>query len=59
MKTFLAVGQRRGGCVEGYRMKNVTPYMHLLVYHVPNMFDRCKHLKQFSGQGMLLSIVKH
>lgn len=31
----------------------VTPYMHILVYHVPNFVDKYGNVKQFSCQGML------
>ena len=30
----------------------VTPYMHILIYHVPCMLRKHGSLKQFSGQGI-------
>ena len=38
--------------MEGYQKKNVTPYMHCMVYHVPEMLKKYGNLRQFSGQGM-------
>ena len=35
----------------GYGRKNVTPYMHSMVYHVPGVMKRHKNVKQFTGQG--------
>ena len=37
---------------EGFQRKHVTPYMHCLVYHVPDTIRKYGNLKQFSGQGM-------
>lgn len=30
----------------------VTPYMHILIFHVPTMLRNLGTLKTFSGQGM-------
>ena len=37
---------------EGFQRKNVTPYMHALVYHVPIMIEKFGNIKKFSGQGI-------
>ena len=37
---------------ERFQKKNVAPYMHCLVYHVPQMVAKYGNIKQFSGQGM-------
>ena len=29
----------------------VTPYMHILVFHVPEFIDKYGNVKQFSFQG--------
>ena len=39
-----------GGC-QGHQRMHVTPYMHILVYHVPGMLRRYDNLRQFSDQG--------
>ena len=33
IRNFLSLGQH----CQGFQKKNVTPYMHALVYHVPDM----------------------
>ncbi|KAK3082818.1 hypothetical protein FSP39_006271 [Pinctada imbricata] len=38
--------------LEGYDSKNVTPYMHILVYHVPHLLQKYGSIKQFTGQGV-------
>ena len=35
----------------GYANKDITPYMHIMVFHVPRIIKRYGNLKQFSGQG--------
>ena len=37
----------------GYQKVNVTPYMHCLVYHVPDHMWQYGNLLVFSGQGEL------
>ena len=32
--------------------QKITPYMHILVYHIPDFIDRHKNLNLFSMQGM-------
>ena len=46
---FLAIGQKGR---EGYHPKNITPYMHCLVYHVPTFLKMYGSLFPFSGQGV-------
>ncbi|CAB4036720.1 Hypothetical predicted protein [Paramuricea clavata] len=41
-----------GGRVEGCGTKQVTPYMHCLVYHVPNFMKKHGGVKKFTGQGV-------
>ena len=40
------------GKVVGHNKANVTPYMHLMVYHVPNVLQMFKTVKLFTGQGV-------
>ena len=40
-----------GDLMQGYQRKHVTPYMHIMVYHVPKMLRVFGNIKQFSGQG--------
>jgi len=42
---FLSLSAR----CEGFQKKNVTPYMHCLVYHVPAVIKNYGNLKQFSN----------
>ena len=37
---------------EGYDRKSVTPYMHIMIYHVPYFLKKYRSLKQFTGQGV-------
>ena len=46
---FFSVGAKKR---EGYLPKNITPYMHTLLYHVPMFVSRLGSLIQFSGQGV-------
>ena len=34
----------------GYKKANITPYMHAMVYHVPQFFEAFKTIKSFTGQ---------
>jgi hypothetical protein len=36
----------------GYKKANITPYMHAMVYHVPQFFEAFKTIKSFTGQGV-------
>lgn len=38
--------------LEGFDNKNVTPYMHIMVYHVPKLLKTFTSIKQFTGQGV-------
>ena len=45
---FLHIGAKRSG----YLKENVTPYMHILLYHVPSIIELHSNLRMFSGQGL-------
>ena len=47
VNNFLALGDR----CEGFQRCSITPYIHIMVYHVPSMLKRFDNLKQFLGQG--------
>ena len=36
---------------QGYQKSKVTPYMHVLATHVPDMIRQHRNIKQFSCQG--------
>lgn len=37
--------------VDGYQQNNITPYMHLMAAHIPEMITLHGNMKQFSCQG--------
>ena len=45
---FIAVGAKR----EGYSKSDITPYMHVMVYHLPYLMAFHSSLKPFTGQGL-------
>jgi hypothetical protein len=49
IEQFLELGKQKR---EGYQPKNITPYLHVLLYHVPYFVSRYGNLSQFSGQGV-------
>ncbi|CAB3982422.1 Hypothetical predicted protein [Paramuricea clavata] len=38
--------------MNGYKKANITPYMHIMVYHIPKFFELYKTVKVFTGQGV-------
>ena len=40
------------GLRKGYERKRVTPYMHIMVGHIPWFFQMYKTVKIFTGQGI-------
>lgn len=48
MKVFLSLGNKE----DGYGKHNVTPYMHMLCYHVPRFLNQETAVKRFTGQGI-------
>ena len=48
IKLFLSLKDKQ----DGYGKENVTPYMHLLVYHVPKFLNDQYGMKIFTGQGV-------
>ena len=56
VKLFLSLEGKR----KGYERKRVTPYMHIMVYHVPALSKKYLGIRKFSAQGMekLNDIVK-
>ncbi|XP_053374155.1 uncharacterized protein LOC123545375 [Mercenaria mercenaria] len=49
IQNFIQIGQLKR---HGYHPSNVTPYMHVLAYHVPFFVKRYGGLSKFSGQGV-------
>lgn len=45
---FLSIGHVR----KGYQCRNVTPYIHTLLYHIPTFVQRYGNLMKFSGQAV-------
>ena len=52
MKEFLELGRH----CDGYQKSCVTPYMHILVFHVPDFIKANGNIKQFSCQGTTIAI---
>ena len=48
VKLFLSFSGKR----KGYNRARVTPYMHIMVYHIPHFFSLYKTIKVFTGQGV-------
>ena len=40
--------------LSGHQKCSITPYMHVLVYHVPDQIRRYGSVRFFSGQGKLI-----
>ena len=38
--------------LEGYDSNSITPYIHVMVYHVQKMLKTYGSIKQFTGQGV-------
>ena len=47
VRDFVELGDE----IQGYQRIRVTPYMHCMVFHVPQMLRKYGNIKQFSGQG--------
>ena len=45
---FLSLNGKR----EGYEKNRITPYMHIMVTHIPRFFELHKSVKIFTGQGV-------
>ena len=41
-----------GGIRPGYEKCRVTPYMHVMVYHIPYFIQEYGSIKRFTGQGV-------
>jgi hypothetical protein len=50
VEDFVSLGSV--GKLEGFQKKYVTPYIHCMVYHVPQQLRQHGNLLQFSGQGV-------
>ena len=38
--------------MDGHSKSNVTPYMHIMAYHIPHQIDLYGRIRRFSGQGL-------
>ena len=45
---FLQMNGKR----EGYEKSRITPYMHIMVAHIPRFFELYRSVKIFTGQGV-------
>ena len=49
------------GSGPGYKIMQtiiITPYVHNLIYHVPQMMKKRGSLRKFSGQGIFINLYK-
>jgi hypothetical protein len=37
---------------DGHQRKNITPYIHIMVYHIPQLMRLHGGIKRFTGQGL-------
>ena len=44
---------------KGYQKKNITPYMHSMVYHAPFFMAHHCGLSKFTGQGKIIFLFLH
>ncbi|XP_028417141.1 uncharacterized protein LOC114541415 [Dendronephthya gigantea] len=51
-KNWIKLFLQLNGKLEGYERKRITPYMHIMVQHVPRFFELHHSIKQFTGQGV-------
>ena len=42
--------------LDGHSKGNVTPYMHLMAFHIPWQMRQYHGIKHFSGQGILYTL---
>ena len=38
---------------EGYQHHNITPYIHIMIYHIPYLMHKHQGIKRFSCQGKI------
>lgn len=50
-KEWIKLFTSLGGTGHGYRKENVTPYMHVMVYHVPYVMRKHSGIRKSTGQG--------
>lgn len=48
ISNFLELNGKR----EGYERRRITPYMHIMVAHIPKFLEKYKNVKIFTGQGV-------
>ncbi len=48
IEDFIAIGNKR----EGYSRSDVTPYVHIMAYHLPYLMRLHAGIKAFTGQGL-------
>ena len=53
IKIFLPLARH----CDGYSKDRVTPYMHVLAYHIPYFIKKYGSIKQFSCQGMISDMI--
>ena len=48
VELFLSIGEY----CDGYQTSNITPYIHIMVYHIPYFIGKYKNISQFTCQGI-------
>ena len=54
MRLFVSLNRK----CDGYQTQYVTPYMHIMTFHMPDVIRKHKSLYRFSCQGMHVRIMK-
>ena len=55
-KQWISLFLNLNGKREGYERSRITPYMHIMVTHIPRFFELHKSVKIFTGQGVKKNI---
>ena len=58
-KHWIVLFNSLAGECEGYKKSNITPYMHVMTYHMPIFMQKHGGVKKFTGQGKIVHIISN
>ena len=58
-KHWIVLFNSLAGECEGYKKSNITPYMHVMTYHMPILMQKHGGVKKFTGQGKIVHIISN